>query len=1062
MLNGIQGFYINYKFFKWLLILAAVICYGNAYDDIPITDQDTQITKTGSGRNRNSYVRKNLRDRGFLDAPDWTKPNVFRKNQITKTKDSPAYSNNNKIDIKFDISQSKEGLNKENIPDDAKTKGHSSVIDQFHDMNELRKYEHDEEKFIDIVSKRYENKTLESDEEDKTEDKVEDKNKGIFTEKDNFELKELPLNKEAKGDKAKEIMKEEGFNPDKIPSDLSDDVVDSLQKNNAMNVNTKEFLEENDIRHESAIENIEKSLDSIDQNIINFDDPMTEKEKTRELQKNSDTNSKQYKEVSYPNLNVNGMILNVDSYVPHTFDAIVNAAQKHVDSEPNEKQDKIMFRQDYTSQIRKMRQDEYSNAKYTLEQEYAHIKAIEEQLRLLKDKKNRLKSNLELIHKKHEIDVAALSKQKAIANEKITSFSEARKDYEKLEKYRISAISIFDKYLRIIGDYKKAYKTKYKTCIIQDSIINMENNFKELNMYVEKFFLEAKSSIDEIKQSVADIDSISKDMKKEYFAKTIKEREDRVLRIIDSVNTSKIMLLDLVEHSDKSMGVDIVTVGYNGTRRTLSNQILKLETWYNNFFEITEKLRNEMSSLLDLKMQSKKNEVIEKSLDKLLTIDQANIKIMDDQYNILKGSIDRVLNEEKTNIRNVKNKSENNQHVFSLSIDKIDRIMDEAAKELAILQNLSHWKINLDRFFYSKVYNIDDLIKELKLSTDKLLEHEKYRMEIQRERYLKTRKGSQYNTILKMEDDFWRKYELFINQKRSVLDNILNNANEKHDKKDNDFVHGRSSLKSFINNIANPIMERAVQSLRSLKNLEVDYTISEETLKKGINNCNNDIKSLSGKVYLFFNELHKIYASIERISSLLARENLANDLEHDFSKELIKCEYDEKFIARKLDNVQNNKNDILLALDKSEETLLGKLDEVKGGISEESKRLDSLEKTIRKEVDELRHTKVRNDMMGDKFVNYINYKSELANRRKHLVQEYEYLSEAVVEDEREIELEELSLNTQKKNAINKIKSLQAFLNRSLGTILHVVPTEENSDSEVTEAYIKGYDVAKTF
>lgn len=841
------------------------------------------------------------------------------------------------------------------------------------------------------------------------------------------------------------------LDPDKKPSDIDDETVKVLKNNNVMDLNVYSLITKSNSDINLTDKQVEANIKEIDEMITGFSDDI-KKESIKEPER-----------AVYPDLSANGLILSSEFYVPRGFDAVVNSLIKKDKKEnPNNYEDTLAFRTDYSAKLKKQQLNEYRYIKNSLDREYANIREVEARLRILYFRKKKLEANIALIKNKKDLDKKALQNKREISEAKMKELLASKKHLNLLELERKKILDSLTNNYKHIKMLQNINLILEKKSINLKSIPTIKQDIAEIAKYSEEMFFKKKSIVSAIAEDIVritrNIENVKKD-KEANISNEISNHEKEYIRQINLINrdgekiiASILESLLILKNHDKTKSID---------------ELKKCKDFlYTISFDLFTRFNLIKSNLKLFIIKSKKkmlNEFSLKHLQSLRSVLISNYLIMFNEYKKYSISLQRIvpyrsltksLSEDdlSNDIQSLKNKRE----------DILLKIKDYKK----IFQNKKHpdeeFKNNSTNLYGKYIYSIEDLINKLESFFKSLLSNESDRMNVQKERFLRKNKYDKYVDVMKCVEDFDIKYQTTLNDKKSTLDTILSYTDIKNVDIKIDDTPKSALIEKSILDITNSIMKLILRYknciTKALTNLENNNLDSIDNY--------DDFMEISKDLQEKYHELaDKMNETRLKIYSVLNKEFL------DESKEFVQTVlgYDIvdvkdglAFVEKELELLNEQKEKISYAFTKGEKTLREKLKDLRVIISDDKNKIEKTKKLIDDNLNELAVLKIPDDDLARKLVDYKKYHEELLFENKKLQKQYENFKEAVAEDLHGMAVEELSLVNAKKLSIKKIQALQVFVHKAMKEIIQIVPTDQSISGSVNQELFYGYKKPKDF
>lgn len=822
----------------------------------------------------------------------------------------------------------------------------------------------------------------------------------------------------------------------------SDTTSETQEAQDDISVDPEKEEYQNTQRFKEFNEKIENFVNSVDDRLTGFDETRND---YSDVLNRHDANK--VKEVAFPDMNVNGMIINVDSYTPKTFDEVFNAARNVSKSEPPSEDDIITFQQDYTAQLRKMRQDEYKQAKFFMDREYRHLRAIEAKMRVLSDKKDRLSSNIEMLKQKYVLDKKNLLNKTQIVNKKIAELKNTKKQNERIEAYKIEVVSTIENLHESIKRNKTVSGAYLKYLINKDSIDVMRNDYNDVKNYSDHFNDEVYAMSDIFKKNESEIynilNSFSEDdqTKKHYLnvEGDVEELHASVLELSKTLDTE----------SKKNQSPEDIA----------SSVINSLSNWKKKFFDTFRLTTRDMVEATKIEKAKYVRRSVAECAKTLANIYDSHKKFFETEYSAVDSRVKELFNGWDWEIKNVESRTESNG---SLSTEIVNKNEDESANCIERLRSLEqeiYSETNMHEMFYVRIHTLDESLEKLSLLFQDYLDAEKEKMQYQKERFLKKMKRSKYKVVLNMEINFWKKYQNFINQRKQVTDKLLGKKQISNDSYRTDAGDYYSVIEETMQQIeiefSNNFDKLLIDFERDTIKFQMDSKHANEYLGKMLAKMISELESVLTKVKSLLNRS-------EEIAHVAASGKVARLVKETFNNEIISIKHEDEQLSVYLGKSMDSLDKIESAFRKSVEYLTSKINEADALANARQEIFDKHNTKIEEDINALKNMKVPLIDLASTFEDYANYKSELEHEYKRLSKEYSDLEEAEVEDIHNMKLESVSLKADKELSVKRVRNLQHFVNKMVPIILKVVPSEESGVDTSASNYVSGYEKAEDF
>lgn len=840
--------------------------------------------------------------------------------------------------------------------------------------------------------------------------------------------------------KAKLSEIDEGDDSDDVEE--SDTTSETHEAQDDISVDPEKEEYQNTQRFKEFNEKIENFVNSVDDRLTGFDETRND---YSDVLNRHDANK--VKEVAFPDMNVNGMIINVDSYTPKTFDEAFHTARNVSKSEPPSEDDIITFQQDYTAQLRKMRQDEYKQAKFFMDREYRHLRAIEAKMRVLSDKKDRLSSNIEMLKQKYVLDKKNLLNKTQIVNKKIAELKKTKEQNERIEAYKSEVVSTIENLHESIKRNKTVSGAYLKYLINKDSIDVMRNDYNDVKNYSDHFNDEVYAMSDIFKKNESEIynilNSFSEDdqTKKHYLnvEGDVEELHASVLELSKTLDTG----------SKKNQAPEDIA----------SSVINSLSNWKKKFFDTFRLTTRDMVEATKIEKAKYVRRSVAECAKTLANIYDSHKKFFETEYSAVDSRVEELFNGWDWEIKNVESRTESNG---SLSTEIVNKNEDESANCIERLRSLEqeiYSETNMHEMFYVRIHTLDESLEKLSLLFQDYLDAEKEKMQYQKERFLKKMKRSKYKVVLNMEINFWKKYQNFINQRKQVTDKLLGKKQISNESYRTDAGDYYSVIEETMQQIEIEFSDNFDKLLidfeRDAIKFHLDSKRANEYLGKMLAKMISELESVLTKVKSLLNRS-------EEIAHVAASGKVARLVKETFNNEIISIKHEDEQLSVYLGKSMDSLDKIESAFRKSVEYLTSKINEADALANARQEIFDKHNTKIEEDIKALKNMKVPLIDLASTFEDYANYKSELEHEYKRLSKEYSDLEEAEVEDIHNMKLESVSLKADKELAVKRIKSLQHFVNKMIPIILKVVPSEESGVDPNASNYVSGYEDAQDF
>lgn len=841
------------------------------------------------------------------------------------------------------------------------------------------------------------------------------------------------------------------LDPDKKPSDIDDETVKVLKNNNVMDLNVYSLITKSNSDINLTDKQVEANIKEIDEMITGFSDDI-KKESIKEPER-----------AVYPDLSANGLILSSEFYVPRGFDAVVNSLIKKDKKEnPNNYEDTLAFRTDYSAKLKKQQLNEYRYIKNSLDREYANIREVEARLRILYFRKKKLEANIALIKNKKDLDKKALQNKREISEAKMKELLASKKHLNLLELERKKILDSLTNNYKHIKMLQNINLILEKKSINLKSIPTIKQDIAEIAKYSEEMFFKKKSIVSAIAEDIVritrNIENVKKD-KEANISNEISNHEKEYIRQINLINrdgekiiASILESLLILKNYDKTKSID---------------ELKKCKDFlYTISFDLFTRFNLIKSNLKLFIIKSKKkmlNEFSLKHLQSLRSVLISNYLIMFNEYKKYSISLQRIVPYRSL----TKSLSEDDlSNDIQFLKNKREDILLKIKDYKKIFQNKKHpdeeFKNNSTNLYGKYIYSIEDLINKLESFFKSLLSNESDRMNVQKERFLRKNKYDKYVDVMKCVEDFDIKYQTTLNDKKSTLDTILSYTDIKNVDIKIDDTPKSALIEKSILDITNSIMKLILRYknciTKALTNLENNNLDSIDNY--------DDFMEISKDLQEKYHELaDKMNETRLKIYSVLNKEFL------DESKEFVQTVlgYDIvdvkdglAFVEKELELLNEQKEKISYAFTKGEKTLREKLKDLRVIISDDKNKIEKTKKLIDDNLNELAVLKIPDDDLARKLVDYKKYHEELLFENKKLQKQYENFKEAVAEDLHGMAVEELSLVNAKKLSIKKIQALQVFVHKAMKEIIQIVPTDQSISGSVNQELFYGYKKPKDF
>lgn len=840
------------------------------------------------------------------------------------------------------------------------------------------------------------------------------------------------------------------FDPDKKPSDIDDETVKVLKNNNAMDLNVYSIISKSDKDIKATDKQVEAAIKEIDEMVTGFSN--SKKESIKEPE-----------QAVYPEMSANGLILSSEFYVPRGFDAVVNSLIKKDKKEnPNNYEDTLAFRTDYSAKLKKQQLNEYRYIKNSLDREYANIREVEARLRILYFRKKKLEANIELIKNKKDLDKKALQHKKKISEDKMQELLDAKKHFNSLEKERKIILDLLNTHYKGINTLQNVSLSLVKKSINLNSIPIIETDLEEIAKYSEEMFFKKRSIVsaiaDDIVRISKHIESIKKD-KEQNISNEISNHEKEYIKQINLINRDGKKIIATILESLKILK--------NHDKTAHINELKKCKEFlFNISFDVVTKFNLFKSNLKFFIKKSKKkmiNEFSLKHLQNLRSVLISNYLVMFNEYKKYSISLQRIIPYQHLTKSTSKDALSND--IKSLTHEK-EQILLNIKSYKEKLQNKKHpdeeFKNNSTNLYGKYIYSIEDLINKLELFFKSLVSTERDRMNIQKERFLRKNKHDKYAEVIKCVENFDIKYQMTLNDKKSALDSVLSYADTKNiDLKIDDLTKSEvveNSVFEITNSILKLILEYKKCLDKALTNLENDNWES-------INNYDDFVeiaKNLEGKYHELADKMSEIRLKIYDVLNKEFLDDTKEFVQTVLGYDIVKVKDGINFVEKELELLNDQKEKISYAFNKGEKTLRAKIKDLRILISDYKTKIEKTKKLIDNKLNELTELKIPNDDLARKLVDYKKYHEELLSENKKLQKEYEDFKEAVAEDLHGMELEELSLVNAKKLSVKKIQALQVFVHKAMKEIITIVPHDSAISGNVNQELFYGYKKPKEF
>lgn len=816
--------------------------------------------------------------------------------------------------------------------------------------------------------------------------------------------------------------------------------------------NAQEALEENREKYSNAKEQTASLIDSIDERIkfLNDDD---EKKRNRR---------QSYKQVHYPKINPAGTLVDMGGLeAPDTFDNSIKRSQlEGVSERQGFKADAVItFDADHTGQVKQMRQEEYQAARYILEKEYLRISQIDTRMRALKIKKDNFKRNIDLLKKKYVIDMEAMKRRSSIMEKKINELNKMTRSKEILSGYQRDAATLFDNIYQNILTKEKSSRVLAKNTVNYNSIQTMmynkgavENHFAEFRRRADEFVNQASySRTRKIKYQTADD---FRDNKEEI--KTLDGVRARLVHALANFRIDFLMSIRGKRRSRTREDYTAADVFDHVEKIGVNSLISNLNDWMENVRDNVRVICDNFYSVIRLKIELQESVRVEKYFEKLnKKLYSTDVSLLTNEYEGLCANADKFFKEREQYIDSLEKLSVGNNRTLEDIVRESDSKIENYSNSLRSIRERANESFGLSNEYHASLYSIQDMIDIIINNKTALLDEENQKMTLQKELFVRKQKYDMYAEVFKLEEGFYDKYRIFLNNKRSAIESMTGESQIT----DEESIQTGYDVEEEIDLAVRRKMEVLYRTLNAC--LETISHLYENKDRLG----NEDAPAVNealGQVLLDFDFLMKSVKMfdkrIEEIVENFIRADSHGLLRETFNSEMASLQHEEEELSRCVEELSNSRARINNAFKTGMDNLTQSVNVLKKAIAE---RLNLVKETEQKFFNQLELFRTKNLMLkelSDAFMDYINFKKELDEGYKNLVKEYADMEKAGLDDWQSIKTEELSLVSSKEAAINKIGELQAFLNKAARDIMVIIPKGQND----TEAYVNGYSDARKF
>lgn len=887
---------------------------------------------------------------------------------------------------------------------------------------------------------------------------------------------------------AEKAQREVGFNPDNLSYDLSDETANKVYAHAKVDVDIKAQIsasEELYNQTKQGIAGLSKKIDAMidgtDKALDGFDDDDSKYIKEDSFDTNNDAET-----MVYPSLSANGLIVNPSSYAPQTFndtihkainpisqtqETLADAAKKvkdELDAERQEsKDDMIVFNQDYTGQIKKMKHDEYNEAKFVLGREYRHLSEINVRLRVLKLKKKQFKDNIKMLREKCLIDQQKILNASKIVAQKGKELNKIKGETEEIEQYRVGIVDRFKQLYEALSKWSKCYKISAKHVVNARFIPVMEKDQQE----VADYFAHFRDLAERITKSLGGYSVAVKQKNKEFstLSKTMDKRVivnmgKNITKYTARVNLFMRSLPDTVYRnlngakSDTERMVALRGCTHEWWRET-SKQLLD---WMTKLKVVVGNIQHDLNFMIEEETKSRENAILAEYAQRLYDIYSSSHSALGSDLELIKIGVASTMDVWQKEIDDAKAVAGKDGALISNAVDELGARISSIMAGLLTLEKDVRASTWINTEFYTMVYSLRGLFSDMQTEFSLSMSELEAKMEVQKERFLKKRKRDAYRSVIERTSIFLEKYNLFVNRKRKFIDEI----SSLNSKLDDGFGHPvgimdvKARLSGDFERIVGKIKEcvNMCESLGDVARIAGGKMATEEDIARFMRDIILVIEGLRSYV----NNVTKMLSLVDDIARDQALRRSARDVKTRFDSDISSVDQDDIFIREEISKIESSGAKMDEAYDKSMVSLTGRLKGLRDRVADREKIIDDMKKRFEEDFAKLRAMRVPMTSLARKFEEFNRYKKYVEGEYTALARQYEDLEEAQVEDIHNMKTEELSLKTQRETTRAKIKTLQALVTHTLHQIITVVPTAGANSLDMPKGNVKGHIEAKKF